>query len=504
MDSVNFDWSPQSSILAAVNAADSGPSTFLLADRPQAPADSPQFPEIPGFVIHEKVGRGGMGEVYKATQTSLNRIVALKLLPEHLSRKKQFVDLFYEETQALSTLTHPNIVTIIDRGNVGSTYYFVMEYVVGTPLLKKIGRPMAARHLVKIAVSICQGLQYAHGEHLVHRDIKPANIMLTANGVTKLMDFGLAGVISGAGRDRPTGSGCFMGTPGYMSPEQQLNADYADERSDIYSLGVVLYEMATGRRPNADGPAPVSAACERADPRLDPIIAKCLHDDPQRRYQTAEALLDDLGTLCRELDDEPSCPACGAINPVRTDKCENCGRSLQDHFDLCTDCGAQNRCDVRRCLKCGADLKVRRAEIQAQIDQNIQKALQLAYVEDFHEVRRVLKKILEVKGRAFQEARMRVAAALKKLDISPRRLTKERFRQGRLLFDKGHMEDALAVWQSLAPQSEEIKTIVRSVAMNMERTRVLHRARRTILMLTACMGLALTLAVTLGAMLLLG
>ena len=509
MGKISVDWVPESEVVTQHNVTDSvlsaascqsgvlsGRSTFINPDGGSA-ANCAAFPAIPGFLIHEKVGQGGMGVVYKATQTSLNRMVALKLLPKALAAKQHFIQRFYEETKALSTLTHPNIVTIIDRGNVGDTYYFVMEYVVGTPLSEKIGEPMPARRLLGIAQSVCQALKYAHAKQLVHRDIKPANIMLTSNGVTKLMDFGLAGVVSNthkAAAQRTT-----MGTPGYMSPEQMRNAESADGRSDIFSLGVVLYEMATGVRPCTEDLQPPSELCERADPRLDPIIAKCLALEAEDRYESAEELLADIGALRRDLEEEPPCPVCGHVSPLRSIACEECGRNLADFFDLCPDCSAQNRCDVRKCLKCGADLEARRAEVQGEIEQKFQQAHQLTYAEKFYEARLTLKEVVAIKGRSFEGGRMRAVAMLKKLDLGPRQIIKQRFTQGKLLFDQGHVEAAIAIWEGIKPQTEQIKTIIKSARLNMTRAAELAKARKMLIVVAAALGITLVLAAAVGA-----
>jgi serine/threonine protein kinase len=207
-----------------------------------------QFPQLDSF---EHLGQGGMGVVYKARQRQLDRIVAVKLLPPSVGEDPAFAERFTREAQALARLNHPNIVQVHDFGRTEEYFYFVMEYVDGVNLRTLIRdhklEPQAA---LKIVPQICEALQFAHDEGIVHRDIKPENILVDKKGRVKIADFGLAKLLGRAADDLSlTGTGQLMGTLGYMAPEQLQQAHKVDHRADIYSLGVVFYEMLTGELP---------------------------------------------------------------------------------------------------------------------------------------------------------------------------------------------------------------------------------------------------------------
>ena len=191
------------------------------------------------YSIVSELGRGGMGVVYKAHEESLNRFVALKVLGKHLSEDESFVERFKREAQSAAALNHPNIVQVYAIDEIDGQHYFAMEYVQGTSIQEMIKSqgpldPVAAGRLILQAAS---GLGTAHGHGIVHRDIKPANLMVDERGLVKITDFGLA--LLAAGTTRLTSTGMFMGTPGYLSPEQCLDHE-VDQRTDIYSLGVTL------------------------------------------------------------------------------------------------------------------------------------------------------------------------------------------------------------------------------------------------------------------------
>ena len=208
------------------------------------------------YQIVEHLGKGGMAEVYKAYQPSLDRYVAIKILHPIVATDQQFLDRFQREARSVATLRHQHIVQIFDFGNQGKTYFMVMEFVDGQTLKQKLnalrgeGRVMSPEEASKILSQVAQALDYAHERGLIHRDIKPANILLTSEGDAVLSDFGIARMIEST-RQTMTG---VVGTPEYMSPEQGQGMEL-DVRSDIYALGVVLYEMLTGGMPyQADTP----------------------------------------------------------------------------------------------------------------------------------------------------------------------------------------------------------------------------------------------------------
>ena len=258
------------------------------------------------YRIVSELGRGGMGVVYKAHEESLNRFVALKVLGEHLSEDESYVERFLREAQSAASLNHPNIVQIYAIAEHGNQHYFVMEFVSGTSIqgmIKSQGKmdPVVAAHLTLQAAS---GLGAAHHHGIVHRDVKPANLMVDQRGLVKITDFGLA--LLAAGATRLTATGMFMGTPGYLSPEQCLDYEI-DHRTDIYSLGVTLFEMLTGIVPfKADSPLALIRQITEVEPpdildlnpdvpdALRTILKKMMAKDREQRYSDCDALVNDL------------------------------------------------------------------------------------------------------------------------------------------------------------------------------------------------------------------
>ncbi len=257
------------------------------------------------YEIIEKLGEGGMGEVYKARDTKLDRLVALKFLPSNLTATESEKTRFIQEAKAASALNHPNVCTIYDIHEHEGQLFIVMEYVDGITLRGK-KQNYSVKQVVDIGAQAADGLSAAHEKGIVHRDIKPENIMLTKNGIAKVMDFGLAKMNNPAEASRLTKAGTTLGTIGYMSPEQVQGQD-VDHRSDIFSLGVVLYELLSGESPfkgvhetaimyeivNVD-PPPISRVKEGIDPQLDSIVLECLEKDKDDRCQSAKELAKDL------------------------------------------------------------------------------------------------------------------------------------------------------------------------------------------------------------------
>lgn len=242
---------------------------------------------FPQLEILECLGRGGMGAVYKVRQPRLDRLVALKILAPKKQTDPQFAERFEREARVLARLCHPNIVSIFDSGEVQGRFYLIMEYVEGQTLRQVLRQgKLSASEAVRLVPKICEALQYAHGQGIVHRDIKPENILVDAQGNLKIADFGIAKITGLEPQNlRLTGIRDVMGTPAYMAPEQVENPQSVDHRADIYSLGVVFYEMLTGELPLGKFPLPSKKV--PVDVRLDEVVLQSLEKEPARRYQQA-------------------------------------------------------------------------------------------------------------------------------------------------------------------------------------------------------------------------
>lgn len=265
--------------------------------QPSPPTREAVAAALPQFDILELVGRGGMGSVFKARQPQLNRVVALKILPNDPARDPKFAERFLREAQALARLDHPNIVTVHDSGEAGGFLYLVMEYVDGASLRQLLReRRLQPEEALAIVPRICEALQFAHEQGVVHRDIKPENVLIDRHGRVKIADFGIAKLVSA---DEPraalTEESCVIGTPHYMAPEQIERPRLVDHRADIYSLGVVFYEMLTGELPLGKFPPPSRKV--QLDVRLDEVVLRSLEKEPERRYQQASEVKNDVETI---------------------------------------------------------------------------------------------------------------------------------------------------------------------------------------------------------------
>jgi predicted Ser/Thr protein kinase len=249
-----------------------------------------------------------MGEVYKARQTRLDRLVALKILPAEAARSPGFPERFQREAQALARLSHPHVVGIYDFGDTDGLFYFLMEFVDGGNLRQLVRQgPCPPRRALQIVSEVCAALEYAHEEGVVHRDIKPENILLDRRGRVKIADFGLAKLLGPAAAGAPlTVSAQVMGTWNYMAPEQIESPLQVDHRADIYSVGVVLYELLTGHLPRGRFAPPSYEIL--ADPRLDAVVLRALEPEPGRRYQN-------IGEMRRDFEGLGAAPRAEAPRP---------------------------------------------------------------------------------------------------------------------------------------------------------------------------------------------
>jgi len=247
---------------------------------------------LPDFEFLERLGRGGMGVVYKARQRSLDRPVAVKALDPRFGRASEAAERFAREARILASLEHPNILTVHDFKEVEGQWYIVMEYVRGVDLSARIrAGDLGLEEVLKIIPRICDALQFAHDRGVIHRDIKPSNILIDESGEVKVADFGLARMLDPQGTEL-TRSDESPGTPLYASPEQRERPEAVDHRCDIYALGVVFYEMLTGEVPvgHFEPPSATSRQCVR----LDDVVMKALEYDPDKRHQQASELKDNL------------------------------------------------------------------------------------------------------------------------------------------------------------------------------------------------------------------
>ncbi|MFA6564959.1 MAG: protein kinase [Verrucomicrobiia bacterium] len=286
-------------------AADTAPPPGTAPFTPPPVAELTKL--FPQLDILSLIGQGGMGAVYKARQKQLDRIVALKILPPAVSHDPKFAERFAREARALAKLNHPNIVTLYEFGQADGLFYFLMEFMDGMNLrqLLNAGR-VTPKEALAIVPPICDALQFAHDRGIVHRDIKPENILLSKAGQVKIADFGVAKIVasepattatSGAVAPLPaqTDAGLVMGTPQYMAPEQTEHPSEVDHRADIYSLGVVFYQMLTGELPKGKFEPPSKKVV--IDVRLDEVVLRALEKEPERRYQQASEVRTAVETI---------------------------------------------------------------------------------------------------------------------------------------------------------------------------------------------------------------
>ena len=243
------------------------------------------------YLLTGKIGEGGVAEIYKGRQESLDRDVAIKILSTKLTNDPDIVRRFERESLVIAKLNHPNIVHVIDRGNAGGRCYFVMEYIDGTSLREVIESDrIPLKKKLGMIVEVCKALDYAHKNGVIHRDIKPTNILIDRQGNALVADFGIAQIV-GAPETEMTASDVVLGTISYMSPEQKISSTNVDQTTDIYAMGIILYEMLVRKKPFGHFKVP-SEIDSRINPKFDEIVLKCMAQEPKDRYQTAVQLKD--------------------------------------------------------------------------------------------------------------------------------------------------------------------------------------------------------------------
>ncbi|MCB0209339.1 MAG: protein kinase [Anaerolineae bacterium] len=292
------------------------------------------------YQIVEQIGQGGMATVYKAFQFTIDRYVAIKVLPGQFARDPNFVKRFEYEAKAIATLEHPHILPVHDFGADGSLYYMVMRYVEGGTLSDMMGRPLPYERIVQYVGDIARALDYAHRQGVVHRDIKPSNMLIDQHGEILLTDFGIAKIVEGANATQLTATGNIIGTPAYMAPEQAQGAK-VDGRSDIYSLGVVLYELLTGQPPY-QAETPFAIALKHISEPLPPprkikadipeafeqIVLKAMAKEPDHRFDTAAQMADALHAALKA-GANPSSGPLPFVSPMVNEEATQLGRLPQ-------------------------------------------------------------------------------------------------------------------------------------------------------------------------------
>ncbi|MBS3764329.1 MAG: protein kinase, partial [Planctomycetes bacterium] len=436
---------------------------------------------VQGFQIEEKVGGGGMGVVYRAKQLSLNRPVALKVLPKKYATNREFVSFFDSETETLASLNHPNIVSIIDRGHEGDTYFFAMEYVEGTTLKRVVEEGKATVDFVlRILRQAARALRYVHSKGIIHCDIKLGNIMLDERKNVKIADFGLARILAGGEPEEDEGR--VIGTRGYMPPEQQQDIANTDERSDIFSLGAVIYRLLTDHLPFDLPPDSVEKYRPGIDDQLNRIVMKCLEKDRADRFQTADELLSAVDDYRNELTlVRKKCPRCGSANPMEEDVCLNCGADLSILLDVCPECGAENPPEQVECSVCGTNLRERRSQLATDISRAFDRARSLAAVGKYLAAVEELESVTQIKGSLFAYAREQAENLIQKYKDQQREECERALKKGKKLARNGQLGLAVEALENMpggGAEAENVEELICKIRKVMDKSE--HRVQNAI------------------------
>jgi formylglycine-generating enzyme required for sulfatase activity/tetratricopeptide (TPR) repeat protein/predicted Ser/Thr protein kinase len=440
--------------------------------------------QLGNYVIESLLGSGGMGVVFRARQLSLNRAVAIKVLPRNLAKNKMFVQRFDREATVLANLNHANIVTVFDRGREGDNYFIVMEYVEGESLKDRLSREgkLPQEQVLQIGEQALAGLEYAHRHGVVHRDIKPGNIMTNQEKVVKIADFGLARLAKTEGGLDLTQDYHRMGTLRYMAPEQLGSARNVDQRTDVYGFGVCLYELLTGKLPLGVFKMP-SEVDSTLDVRWDDIIMRSLSMDPNERFASAAemaAALHEVATTPRltqaerEMEEETAikvqgvltlttCVSCGHESALTARQCEQCGASLEDIFDECPSCRFQNRLDVPTCPVCGEDLARHRKKMRREARAIQSRAKQLVADRQFDQGLMELEGLAQFRTREYASMRENARVWIKRVSERRERFFQRTYEAGKRMVAEGNIESALKVWSALPDNYQDIVVLRRNI-----------------------------------------
>ncbi len=463
-------------------------------EMPGAPEAVLRFEEeeediLPGLKPGERLGAyevidfmssGGMAVMLIGKQLSLNRIVAIKVLPKRFTLNRLLVSRFESEASALAELNHPNIVSVIDRGREKDIYFIVMEYIEGEDLRRRLARQglLAQEEAIEIIRQILSALQYAHGRGIVHRDVKPGNVMIAKTGGVKVTDFGLAQLTSEKAINAFTMTGQTMGTLKYMAPEQLVDSKRADARSDLYSTGVVLYELLTGHMPVGAFRLPSDLVPE-VDPRLDEVILRALRTEPDDRYSSAKEFADALEHIAKtprtptaeapefvatqvsaEAQKLVACAKCGFVSRSNAHACEKCRTSLEHLFENCPACAASVRADIPTCPNCGDSLRTWRAEMRREVTDRQTKVKTLVANQEFDGAFTELQKLTELKGPLYEAVRNSAKSWLTRVEQRMKVRRQQTYDAARRLLVESSCEKAIELLERLPSDYAETGALI--------------------------------------------